>query len=126
MGRVVKNRGRANRNRGNAYEREIVGILREHLGIEVKRNLSQTRDSGADILLDRYVIECKRRAKIAVYEWMDQAEEACQIGQRPIVVCRGDGKPSLVIMNLADFLPLLGNEIPTTRNVSSCNTQEPS
>lgn len=104
---------KSQRTKGASYEREIVTQLRETLGVDVKRNLSQTRDSGADILLEKYVIECKRRAKIAIYEWVEQASASCSMGQRPIVVCRADGEESLVIMNLTDFLPLLGNELPS-------------
>ena len=117
---------KSQRTKGAGYEREIVTALRETLGVDARRNLSQTRDSGADILLGKFVIECKRRASISIYQWMDQAEDSCNINQVPIVVCRGDGRESLVILNLTDFLPLLGNELtPTTQNVSSCQ-QEPS
>ena len=53
------------RTKGAGYEREIVTALRETLGVDARRNLSQTRDSGADILLGKFVIECKRRASIS-------------------------------------------------------------
>jgi Holliday junction resolvase len=102
---------KSQREKGAAYEREVVNQIKETLGINVSRNLTQTRDSGADILLDRYVIECKRRAEIVVYNWMEQAEMSCKTGQRPIVICRADKEDSLVIMNLTDFLPLLGNDL---------------
>jgi Holliday junction resolvase len=99
------------RTKGAAYEREVVNQIKDTLGIDVSRNLTQTRDSGADIVLERYVIECKRRAGISIYSWMEQAEESCNLGQRPIVICRADKEGSLVIMTLEDFLPLLGNEL---------------
>ena len=102
---------KSQRTKGATYEREIVTTLKDVLGIDAKRNLSQTRDSGGDILLDNYLIECKRRASISVYAWMKQAEESCDIKQKPIVVCRADSKESLVIMKLSDFLPLLGNQL---------------
>lgn len=107
--------GKSQRTKGHAYEREIVHSIRDTLGVDVSRNLTQTRDAGADILLDKYVIECKRRASISVYDWVRQAEAACALGQKPIVICRADGKESLVIMTLTDFLPLLGNEIVPPR-----------
>ena len=103
--------GKSQRTKGHAYEREVVHQIRDVLGIDCSRNLTQTRDSGGDILLEKYVIECKRRAGISVYSWMEQAEESCNLGQRPIVICRADGEDSLVIMNLTDFLHLLGNEL---------------
>jgi len=36
--------GRGKRNKGAAGERELAGILKDHLGFEVKRNLGQARD----------------------------------------------------------------------------------
>jgi hypothetical protein len=99
------------RNKGAGYERDIVRDLRDRLGVDASRNLAQTRDSGGDIVLDRFVIECKRRAGIAVYAWMKQCEESCQPHQKPIVVCRADHEESLAIMKWSDFLTLLGNEV---------------
>jgi len=103
--------GKTQRTKGATYERDIVHDLADHLGVHCVRNLEQTRDGGADIVLDRFVIECKRRAGIAVYDWVDQAQAACKEGQTPIVVCRADRRESLAIMKWSDFLTLLGNEI---------------
>ena len=103
--------GKSQRTKGATYEREIVTALKDVLGIDAKRNLTQTREGGGDIVLDKYLIECKRRASISVYAWMKQAEESCDTKQKPIVVCRADNQQSLVIMKLTDFLPLLGNEL---------------
>lgn len=81
--------GKAQRTKGAAGEREICDLIFQNLGIQVHRNLSQTRDGGADIKLNPYSIEVKRRAAIGnVYEWMDQASNGCEPGERPIVVCR--------------------------------------
>lgn len=102
---------KAQRVKGHAYEREIVNDLKATFGIDVRRNLTQTRDSGGDILLEHFVIECKRRKGIAVYEWVKQAENSCSERQKPIVVCRADGEKSLAIMLWDDFKTLLGNEI---------------
>jgi len=102
---------KSQRIKGANYERDIVHDLADYLGVDCARNLEQTRDGGADIVLDRFVIECKRRAGIAVYDWVDQAQAACKEGQTPIVVCRADRRESLAIMKWSDFLTLLGNEI---------------
>jgi len=99
--------GASQRTKGAAYEREIVHALREALGIKAERNLVQTRDGGGDILLAGYLFECKRRAKISVYEWLDQATKAATAGQKPVVIARGDRRESIVIMRLEDLLPLL-------------------
>lgn len=103
--------GKAQRTKGASFERDIVHDLADSLGVVCARNLDQTREGGADIVLDRYVIECKRRASIAVYDWVEQAQAACKDDQKPIVVCRADRKESLAIMKWSDFLTLLGNEI---------------
>ena len=56
--------GKAQRTKGAAGEREICDLIFQNLGIQVHRNLSQTRDGGADIKLNPYSLEVKRRAAI--------------------------------------------------------------
>jgi hypothetical protein len=68
----------------------------------------QTRDGGADIILQDFIIECKRRASIAIYDWLDQATLAAKGRKRPVVVARGDRRESVVILRLEDFLDLVG------------------
>jgi hypothetical protein len=103
--------GKYQRTRGATYEREVANDLKDTFGIDAKRNLTQTRDSGGDILIDGFLIECKRRKAIAVYEWMEQADKSCKGSEKPIVVCRADGEKSLAIMKWEDFKTLLGNEL---------------
>lgn len=106
------------RTRGATYEREVSAAIFEQLGVRIKRNLSQYQEAGqGDLILGKFVIECKRRRKLAVYEFMDQAITASQAGQVPVVVMRGDGKESLAMMRLPDLLALLGNEIPQQSQV---------
>jgi len=95
------------RTKGATYEREIVHTLVER-GYIAARNLMQTRDGGADIILQDFIIECKRRASIAVYDWLDQATLAAKGRKRPVVVARGDRRESVVILRLEDFLDLVG------------------
>ena len=100
------------RNKGANYEREISKTIHEVLGVRVKRNLTQYQQGEeGDLLMGPFVLECKRRKSIAIYEWMAQADAACKPDQVPVVVCRGDGKKSLMVMWLDDGLPLLGNEL---------------
>ncbi|MEF2789319.1 MAG: hypothetical protein U0N23_04275, partial [Parasutterella excrementihominis] len=56
--------GKSQRTKGAAGEREICDLILRDLGIEVHRNLQQTRDGGADIKLKPFSIEVKRRAAI--------------------------------------------------------------
>ena len=99
--------------RGATYEREVANEIFDALGVRIKRNLKQyqQKDEG-DLILGDYLIECKRRRKIAVYEFMDQADASCEHGQTPIVIMRADGEKSLAVMHLPDLLKLLREEIP--------------
>lgn len=68
---------KSQRTKGAAGERELCNILHDRLGVDVHRNLSQTRDGGTDIAMGPFRIEVKRRARIAgVYDWLDQSATA--------------------------------------------------
>jgi len=101
--------GKAQRTRGQVFEREIVNALKD-AGIDAARNLDQTRDGGGDIDLGAYMVECKRRASIAVYDWLDQCTRAARPGQIPLVVARGDRREAVVILRLSDFIPIMKKE----------------
>lgn len=104
--------GKSQRTKGAAGEREVCELIFQNLGIQVHRNLSQTRDGGADIKLNPYSIEVKRRAAIGnIYEWMDQAEQGCDFPERPIVVCRADRKKWLAIMTIDELFRLIREEV---------------
>lgn len=100
---------KSQRDKGAGYEREVCAKLSPVLGT-VKRNLAQSRGGeGSDITVGPFAIECKRRAKIAAYEWMEQAER--DAGDLvPMVIARGDGKQDIVIMYLTDALPMIAGE----------------
>jgi N-dimethylarginine dimethylaminohydrolase len=100
------------RTRGATYEREVANEIFDMLGIRIKRNLKQYQQSEeGDLILGQFLIECKRRKKIAVHEFMEQADKACEPGQTPVVIMRADGKKSLAMMHLPDLLKLLGSEL---------------
>lgn len=99
------------RTKGASYERELCRYFTAELGMPVKRNLDQVRDGGNDITVGPFRFEAKRRASLSVYKWMDQAVEATGQGGKPAVLCRGDGRETLVIMRLEDFMPLLRGEL---------------
>ena len=80
-------------------------MLRDHLGVECKRNLMQTAEGGHDLLgLPGWAIEVKRyqSATTAVKSgWWDQAvRQAKEVGQKPVVLYRLDRQYSraLVVM----------------------------
>jgi len=97
---------KSQRDKGHGFERDIVNLLKEH-GYEAARNLTQTRDSGGDINLPRWLFECKRYAKIAVYTWLDQAINSAKGKQTPVVVAKADRREAIVIMRLLDFMELM-------------------
>ncbi len=113
---------RSQRDKGARYEREVAHVLSQATGTDVARNLSQPRDSGADLHAVigrvRFAIECKRRARLGqLYDWMAQAAAGATDGETPIVVARADRETDhLVILRLQDLLTMLlsyGNEART-------------
>lgn len=96
------------RDKGATFEREIANALTDQLGFEVRRNSAQYADTP-DIKCGKFIIECKRRAKIGlIYEAMDQAKGYChEPNSTPMVVVRADGKKPLVIIELDEAVTLI-------------------
>ena len=104
--------GKLQRTRGAAYEREVCDVLTKKFGTKVSRKLGQARDGGDDIEVGNLRIECKRRRGIAVYEWLAQVQVAAKDSDKlPVVVARADGKRSIAILDLDDFLALIPDEV---------------
>lgn len=98
--------GKMQRTKGSSFERDIVNVLKDR-GYEASRNLTQTRDGGGDIDLPRWLLECKRYAKIAVYTWLKQAIKAARPGQIPVVIARADKEEAIAILKFTDFMELM-------------------
>jgi len=99
---------KSQRNKGASGERDVCNLIKEHLGVDVKRNLNQTREGGADIKMPPFSIEVKRRARIGnIYDWMVQSQKSCSDGEKPIVICRADRRDWLVVMPISQFLQLV-------------------
>ena len=94
------------RRKGASYELEVIAAIAKTCGVTCKRNLDQARDGGGDIPFGRFLIECKRRARIPLYKWLDQCIKACAGQKTPVLAIRGDNRESLVVMRLEDFLEL--------------------
>lgn len=100
------------RNKGARGEREVCALIEEHLGVKAVRNLDQTREGGADIKLSPYCLEVKRRARIGlIYDWMAQARKECSDEERPIVICRADGKEWLAVLPIDELFRLIREEL---------------
>ena len=109
---LLSRMSKSQRDKGASFEREIAGMLSDRLGCVVKRNLSQSRggeQEGSDITLGPFAIECKRRAKLSVMEWLDQAQR--DAGDKiPLVVARADGRRAILIMDFEQAIPLIQGE----------------
>jgi Holliday junction resolvase len=99
--------GRGKRNKGAAGERELAGILKDHLGFEVKRNLGQARDGADDITIQKFRIEVKRQERLQVDKWSEQVESCSKVGEVPVLIYRRNGQPWRVCLKLDDFIPML-------------------
>lgn len=104
---------KSQRTKGAAGEREWCKLLAAFGFPDPKRLLGQARDGGGDVPTPPILWECKRRQRIAVYDFMRQAEAAvannpdCPI---PAVALRADGEEWLVLLRAKDILPLLRRE----------------
>lgn len=68
--------GKMQRNKGATGEREVLALLGERLGMKLERNLSQTRNGGADCVeLGRIRLEVKRQERLNITGWWKQARE---------------------------------------------------
>jgi Holliday junction resolvase len=99
--------GRGKRTKGAAGERELAGILKNHLGFEVKRNLGQARDGADDITIQKFRIEVKRQERLQVDKWSEQVESCSKSGEIPVLAYRRNGQPWRVCLRLDDFIPML-------------------
>lgn len=109
--RTNSERGRLNKSRGAAFEREVAEKFRERLGVQAKRRLGQAREGGHDIDLPSLfglVTEAKRTKEGQLrLPWLLQAQEAMtDESQIPLVVTRGDGSDPVVILWFEDLLTI--------------------
>lgn len=86
---------KSQRTKGAAGEREFLKLLGEELGESLQRNLSQTRDSGADCIQVRgWAIEVKRQEKLSRPKWWKQAKAAAEeLGVQPMLAYRRNREP---------------------------------
>jgi hypothetical protein len=102
---------KSQRTKGATFERDVANDLTADWGIKIKRNIGQARDGGDDITVPPFRIECKRRAGIAVYDWLAQCERACELSEIPVVIARADQKDAIVIMRYSDWKKLAREEL---------------
>lgn len=98
--------GKMSRTKGQSGEREFAGLLFDHLGIEVKRHLEQSRSGGHDLVVtdpgscriteafDLFAVEVKRhktasQGLIASW-WLQAVEQANRAEKIPALAYRAD------------------------------------
>ena len=87
------------RAKGAGFERQVADLIYQHLGITVRRDLDQYRQSNlGDLLgLDGWVIECKRYRDQNSFlhrpEWWTQVCHATKGDEHPVLIYKYDRKP---------------------------------
>ena len=97
--------GKMQRTKGATAERELLARLNEGLGINLSRNLKQTREGGADCDdLEGFSLEIKRQETLCLPDWWRQANE--QAGDKiPVLAYRQSRKPWSFVLDLYDLCP---------------------
>lgn len=94
------------RRKGKDGENELARLLTERLGTVVKRNLSQSRAGGHDLLLPGWALEVKRAASPQLATWWQQTLlQARHAGTRPVLAYRLNRAPWRFVVRLGDLLP---------------------
>jgi len=93
------------RDKGQRGEREFLGLLSELLELTevLTRNLSQTREGGADCIeLPGYSIEIKNCATVTLPQWWKQATRQAQLSQSiPVLAYKVPRKGWIVVVPAA-------------------------
>lgn len=77
--------------KGSEYERQFCKWLLLNLGVKAKRNLDQVRDSGSDVLTEKFMFECKREEQLRLDDYWYQVIVSAKKFERetiPVVVFR--------------------------------------
>lgn len=92
------------RNKGASAELEVLRLLGEELGQSLQRNLSQTREGGADcICVKGFAIEVKRQEQLSRPAWWRQAaEQAQRLAVEPMLLYRRNREPWTAWIHTAD------------------------
>ncbi len=102
--------GKASRNKGAAFEREVARMIHDHLGIDVRRNLTQYQEKGHGDLVgwDGVLIECKRHASATRSQvdawWQETLQEAEQAQACPVLIYKADRQPVRVVLRASDLM----------------------
>lgn len=99
--------GKYQRDKGHNFEREVANALKP-LYPDARRNLSQSRDGGDDVLGTPFTIECKVGKAPSLWPALVQARKAAKDApEKAIVVAKRDFERPIVVMDFDLFLELL-------------------
>ena len=102
--------GAKSRNKGAAFEREVARMIHDHLGIDVRRNLTQYQEKGHGDLVGwpGVLIECKRHATATRSQvdawWQETLDEAEAAHASPVLIYKVDRQPVRVVVSAYDFI----------------------
>lgn len=101
--------GSRSRRKGKVGEREWAAYLRENGVSEARRGRQYAGHPDApDVVgIPGWYQEVKRRERIQIEKWMEQAEADAGPDDRVLVAHRRNGKPWLVTMRAVDAVPLI-------------------
>lgn len=99
--------GRSNRRKGANAERDVCHVINEITGEGVKRNLSQTRDAGSDVVWGPFMLEVKYQKALALPAWQRQVQVAADdAGLVPAVVYRRPDEKFWISLPFETFVML--------------------
>jgi len=96
------------RTKGAAFEREVCKLIKDEFGLDVRRNLEQyqVKDMG-DIMLDPFLIECKRYASAGANwfrpDWWEQVKRSSQNEYIPVLIYKYDRQDIRVVLPVVAF-----------------------
>lgn len=97
---------RTEREKGARFEREIAEVF------GTRRVSVQGRSDAehADVEHKYLWLQCKRRARVGIYGWWEEAKSAAAaVGKMPVLAVRQDRGEALVVVNAKTFAAMLLN-----------------
>ena len=92
--------GKSQREKGARFEREVAQVF----GTERVGSRGKPDATHSDVEHESLFIQCKRRARLALYQWWEETVEgAVNAGKVPLLVIRQDRGEALVVMDLKTF-----------------------
>ena len=114
------------RTKGAAGEREFAGLIQDHLGVRMVRNLEQSRCGGHDLIvhpedsgliadqLRECAIEVKRYAHATESTlkgfWKQAVEQADRVAKLPVLAYREDRQEWRVVIPMAHIIKDVANQ----------------